>query len=179
MYINFQFHEDHGDAWRSLVTFDDMWVFFMTEPHVLSWHEFSWHITNYFREVPTHKMRHHRILPLQKKMFFLICHHTERYNCTSSIDSMRQDRRVSVCRHWFWHSGPNMSSRYESYTCNLVVSMDLWHIYPGIRDSDKWLSLFSGNGLHAPSHSRLTSTLISFAPRLKFTPRVHFWAFPH
>ncbi len=156
-----------GDIWWYMGIFHDRTTCFNMTWIFMTYHQLF------------QRMRHHRILPLQKKMFFLICHHTERYNCTSSIDSMRQDRRVSVCRHWFWHSGPNMSSRYESYTCNLVVSMDLWHIYPGIRDSDKWLSLFSGNGLHAPSHSRLTSTLISFAPRLKFTPRVHFWAFPH
>ena len=31
------------------------------------------------------------------------------------IDSVRQDRRFGVGLHWFWYSGPNMSSRYESY----------------------------------------------------------------
>ena len=62
-------------------------------------------------------------------------------------DSMCQDRRFGVGLHWFWYAGPNMSSRYKSYT-----PMDLCHIYPGIRDSCNWCSLPTGNELHAPSH---------------------------
>ena len=54
-----------------------------------------------------------------------------------------------------------MPSRYESYT-----SMDLCHIYPGIRDSCNWCSLPTGNELHAPSLYSLHYILPGFYMRL-------------
>ena len=51
---------------------------------------------------------------------------------SNGYDSVHQDHRFGVGRRWFW-------------------SMDLCHIYPGIRDSCIWCSL----QLHAPSLSSL------------------------
>ncbi len=51
------------DTWRSLVTFDDIWVFFILDSNIQTrywvmiiliaflYHEYSWHVTNCFREV--------------------------------------------------------------------------------------------------------------------------------